>query len=163
MRTPFIFALTLVLAGCGTEIAAPSLAPRAVEKQPIDMPVAHASEVESVADTALMNQIASLVAAAEAGDRAFADQRARADAAVRRAAGAAQGSEAWIVAQEALTSLDAARAPVRDAAAAIDALRQSPANAAPGNRAAIDEAAAQVTQLDRAESNVFATLAAKLG
>ena len=156
-------AALLVLAGCGAQVSAPTLAPRAVEKQPIDMPVTSATEPEGPADAALVAKIAPLVASAEAGDKAFSEQRARTAAVVARAAGTAQGSEAWVAAQEAVTALASARGPVRDAAGAVDALRIDPANAAPGNRAAIDTAAARIEAIERAEGAAIAELNAKLG
>jgi hypothetical protein len=158
-----ISAATLVLVGCGARVPAPSLMPRAVEKQPIDMPLNEAAERETPADAALQAQIATQLAAAEAGDRKFAEQRAVADAAIARAAGAKPGEENWVQAQEAITALEIARTAVRDAAAAIDALRLDPANASTGNRAAIDAAAARVDGIQRAEASAVAALTAKLG
>lgn len=163
LATVPLAAAALALAGCSHEISAPSLLPRAVEKQPIDMPVATSVEAESAPDAALTAKIASIVAAAEAGDRAFAAQRTRTETAVGRGAGAGQGSDPWVEAQEAITALESARAPVRDAANAVDGLRDDPANAAPGNRAAIDAAAARVSALNDGEAAAIAALSAKLG
>jgi hypothetical protein len=151
------------LAGCGAQVSAPSLMPRAVEKQPIDMPVATAIEADTPVDQALKAKIAEQVAKAQAGDKAFNTQRAEAEKMVARAAGAGQGSDAWVEAQEALTALESARIAVRDAAAAIDALRDDPANAAPGNRAAIDAAAAEMTRLEEAQTAIVAGLNKRLG
>jgi hypothetical protein len=162
-RNILLSAAALSLAGCGAQVSAPSLMPRAVEKQPIDMPVTDAIEADTPVDPALRAKIAEQLAAGQAGDRAFAAQRAETEKAVARAAGAAQGSEPWIAAQEAVTALTALRAPVRDAAAAIDALRDDPANAAPGNRAAIDAAAAEMTALETKEADAVAALNKALG
>jgi hypothetical protein len=82
-----ISAAALGLSGCGTELQAPSLLPRAVEKQPIDMPVSEASEAQTPVDHALQAAIAKQIGAAEAGDRDFASRRADAEQAVARAAG----------------------------------------------------------------------------
>jgi hypothetical protein len=100
---------------------------------------------------------------ASGGDRAFARQRAETEAAIAKAAGTAQGGEAWIVAQQSLSLLDAARSPVRDAVASIEALRSEPANAASGNRAAIAAAASTIEEIDDAEASVVAALGSKLG
>jgi hypothetical protein len=165
MRSPlFIAALSgaALLSSCGPQVNAPSLAPRPVEKQPIDLP-AETSEPATPVDPALAARIAPLVASAQAGDQAFTHQRTETEAAIAKAAGAAQGSEAWIVAQQALSTLDAARAPVREAAAAIEALREDPANAASGNRGAIEAAAKIIEALDDAEAASVATLGTKLG
>ena len=166
MRTPPILlasAALLALAGCGAQVSAPTLAPRAVEKQPIEMPVTTATEAESPVDAALVAKIAALVASAEAGDKTFSELRLRTADVVSRASGTAQGGEAWVAAQEAVTALESARGPVHDAAGAVDALRVDPANAAAGNRNAIDAAAARIEAIERAEAAAIAELNAKLG
>jgi len=160
---PLIFALIFLAPGCARQVGAPSLLPRAVEKQPIEMPVSEATEQQGPADPALQAALAKQIAAAEAGDKAFADQRALADAAIARAGNAAPGSEGWIQAQEAITALEAARTAVRDAAVAIDALRDDPANASTGSRAAIDAAAARIEAIEQAQTATVAALSAKLG
>lgn len=165
MRCPLILlliAVPIALAGCAAQTGAPSLMPRAVEKQPIEMPVSEATEQQSPADPALQAALARQIAAAEAGDKTFADQRALADTAIARAGKASPGSEGWIQAQEAITALETARIAVRDAAAAIDALRTDPANASTGNRAAIDAAAARVDAIEQAQTATVAALIAKL-
>lgn len=156
-------AFTFVLAGCGPQVSAPSLLPRAVEKQPINMPLAEPVETQSPADPALTARISKLIADAEAGDRAFAEQRARTEATIARASGTAAGGELWVQAQQELTSLESARVPVRNAAGDVDALRLEPANASTGNRAAIDAAAARIAAIDSAEGAAVAALARKLG
>ena len=158
-----ISAASLGLSACGSELQAPSLLPRAVEKQPIDMPVSEASEAQTPLDPALQAAIAKQIEAAEAGDRDFTSRRAAAEQAVASAAGKTQGSEDWVQAQEAITALESARTQVRDAAAAIDALRDDPANGTSGNRAAIDAAAKQVAAIEQNESDAVAALSAKLG
>lgn len=162
---PFFLLPVAALAGlsaCGPQVHAPSLAPRPVEKLPINPP-AEPSETDTPADPGLAARIAPLVEAARAGDAAFAGQRTETEAAVAKAGGAGEGSEAWIVAQQALSALDTARGPVRDAVAAIEAMRVEPANAAPRNRAAIESAARTIEALDDAEAATVAALAAKLG
>jgi hypothetical protein len=52
---------------------------------------------------------------------------------------------------------------VRDAAAAIDALRDDPANGTSGNRTAIDTAAKHVADIEQSEAETVAALTAKLG
>jgi hypothetical protein len=165
MRHPFILtglSGLFLLSACGPRVNAPSLAPRAIEKQPIDLPAAE-GEPMTPADPALAGRIAPLVAAAHEGDRAFARQRIETEAAIAKAAGTAQGGEAWIVAQQSLSALDATRAPVRDAVASIEAIRSEPANAARGNRVAIEDAAGTIEAVDDAEASVVAALGAKLG
>jgi len=127
------------------------------------MPVEQASEPEGPADPAILAALAKQIDAAQAGDKAFAERSKAAESAVAKAAGKTQGSEEWVQAQEAITALESARAAVRDAAAAIDALRDDPASAAPGNRTAIDTAAKQVSAIENAQSAAVAALAGKLG
>ena len=162
-QTLLISAGLLGLSACGAEVHAPSLMPRAVEKQPIDMPVEQAVEPEGPADPALRTALAAQIDAARDGDKAFAERRVAAEGAVAKAAGKAQGSEEWVQAQETITALESARTIVHDAAAAIDALRGDPSSAAPGNRAAIDAAAKQVSEIEDAQSTVVAALTGKLG
>jgi len=158
-----ISAAALALSACGAEVQAPSLMPRAVEKQPIDMPVAEASETQTPLDPRLQAAIAKQIEAAQAGDRDFTARRATAETAVAKAAGKPQGSEEWVQAQEAVTALETARGAVHDAAAAIEALRDDPANRTSGNREAIDAATKQVGAIEASEAAAVAALTAKLG
>ena len=152
----------MVVGGCGPRVDAPSLGLRPVERQPIQLPAA-AGEVEVPADPVLVARLAALVDPAEIADRGFQQELARAGPIVRRGSRAGQGSEDWTVAQEAVSALDTARTPVRDAAAAIAALRMEPANAASGNRTAIDAAAARIEALDDGEAAAVAALTAPSG
>lgn len=159
---PLLLFLAALAGGCaGRDIDAPSLGPRAVERQPIAAPDA-ASEPQVPADAALTGRIAAIETVARQGHAEFERARARAAIAVGRAGGASAGSESWTAAQQELSALDAARAPVSHAAADIDALRQEPASAASGNRAAIEAAAARVEALSQAEAADFASLSARL-
>jgi hypothetical protein len=158
-----ISAAALALSACGAEVKAPSLMPRAVEKQPIDMPVAEASETQTPLDPRLQAAIARQIEAAQAGERDFTARRTTAETAVTKAAGKPQGSEEWVQAQEAVTALETARGAVHDAAAAIEALRDDPANRTSGNREAIDAATKQVSAIEASEAAAVAALTAKLG
>jgi len=141
---------------------APSLAPRAVEKQPVELPVVVPIEPESAADPALVDRLQPLLAEAEEAQRGFEKQREQAEAAVARAAGAMPGDEAWTVAQQELTALDAARGPLHDAAAAVDAIRQEPAYAGTGSRAAIEAAAARIAAIAEVEAAAVTALQSRL-
>lgn len=158
-----ISAAALALSACGASVQAPSLLPRTVEKQPIDMPVSDPVEAQTPLSPALRAAIDKQIEAAEAGDKEFAARRATAEEAVAKAAGKGQGSEEWVQAQEAVTALESARGAVRDAAGAIDALRDDPANATSGNREAIDAAAKRVGAIVDSEAGAVQALAAKLG
>ena len=159
MRYALLILPVLLVSGC-TPVTAPSLAPRLAEKIPVDPPVPYVEEVSPV-DPALPARLAPLVAQAEEGHRAFTKAQAAAEKAA--AAAGAQGSESWIVAQQALSALEGARDPVQQAAGAIDTIRAEPANAAPGNHAAVEQAAARIQALADEEAAVIAGLVAKLG
>ena len=163
LHTLLISAAALALSACGAQVQAPSLMPRAVEKQSIDMPVAEASEVQTPVSPALQAAIAKQVEAAQAGDTEFSARRTAAEEAVAKGAGKPQGSEEWVQAQEAVTALETARVAVHDAAAAIEALRDDPANGTSGNRDAIDAASKQVGAIEDKQAAAVAALTAKLG
>lgn len=113
------FAAALLLAGCVAEGPFPSLAPREAEREiSLEEPVREAPDVP--ADPALTARAAELLAAAQAGERDF-DAAYDAAAAAARNAGA-WGSESWVVAQQALSRLESARAETMRALAALDLL-----------------------------------------
>ena len=153
MRSTPLLALVLsALAGCSATLPdVPGLGPRPIEHRPI-LPPDAASEPETAATPALAEQLAKLTGDAKAGHAMFEKEQASVTGAVSRAKGAAEGSDAWIAGQEALSALEAARTKVRDAAAAIDALRVDPAYSGTGDRAAIEAAAAEVAALSSAEA-----------
>jgi hypothetical protein len=109
-----------VLAGCSDERGYPSLATRAVEQQAANPTEAPAPALPS--DTALDAEVATLVAQATKGDAEFKGAAEQACTAIMRGRIAVEGSEAWLSGQQALSSLEAARAPVLAAAAALDRL-----------------------------------------
>jgi len=157
MRRAFIFALGgLALTGCGASLPdVPTLGPRPAEHQPI-LPPDPASEPASPADPALVRQLATVVAEARAGHAKFEEQRRSTAGALAAGKGASEGSEAWIAGQTALSGLDAAKGPVRDAAGTIDALRIDPAHAGTGDRAAIEAAAAEIAAMADEEARPIA-------
>ncbi len=113
-------AALLVLGGCAAAADHPSLAPRPIEKimaQPATPEIAP-NEPAPAADA----RIAPLLAAARDGDARFTDQVAATRALAAAAGGAAAGSEAWVQAEQAITRLDALRAPVTKPLAELDAL-----------------------------------------
>ena len=142
---------TLLLAGCyGRAIDAPSLGPRAVERAAVPLPD-EAAEPAGAATPALATKIADILAAADAGHARYETARTAATAARARPGGTTEGSEAWIVAEQAVSARDATRGPVSDAGLALDALRVDPAYAGPADRAAIDAASVRLDALAAAE------------
>ena len=151
--------LPIAGAGCGTPIDAPSLAPRSVERQPILSPDGGQETVGTV-DSALAARLAPIVAAAEKSVASFARQRDLAEPIVSQTVDAREGSDRWLAGEQALSALQIALGPARDAATAIETLRLEPANATPANRNAVDAAAAKVAAIvDQQEAAVAALVA----
>ena len=137
------FAAAALAAGCTPEGEFPSLEPRAAElADPLEEPVRTPQAV--AAEPALGARTAELAGEARRGERAF-DAAFPSAAAATRASGA-HGSESWIAAQQAISALEAARAPTTAALAELDRLAVERANQ-PTNeedfaaiRTALDEA-----------------------
>lgn len=110
--------LTVLLAGCAARGPFPSLAPRAVERlgdgKPAVIPPAIPSE------PGLAARVAELAAEARRGQVAFEAAFPAAAASVGRAG--ATASESWVVAQQAISRLEAARGPTLIALAQLDRL-----------------------------------------
>lgn len=120
-RCLLLLALAVPLAGCAaTGGDYPSLAPRSVERSPAEEPATET--VAPAADRALQAEAAGIVAAAEKAHADFLVQLEKTRAAVDAARRAAPGSEAWVAAQAALSTLESARNPVVAALADLDAL-----------------------------------------
>jgi len=151
----------LLPTGCATPISAPSLEKRAVEAQPVLLPEAQ-REPDVVADPGLGARLDGILARAADGHRRFAEQQRTTEAMVRAGAGYASGSEAWTVAQQAVSALETAREPLRQAVGAVEALRTDPAGAGSGSRAAIEAAATRLAAWDGEEAQAVAALAAAL-
>lgn len=118
-----LFALAPLLiagmAGCAPQGSFPSLAPRAVEKADLNPP-APPPPPTVASDPALAARLAQLVDQARQGDAAFEAELPKARAAVEKAGAA--GSDSWVVAQEAVSGLEAARAPTAAALTELDRL-----------------------------------------
>ena len=155
--------LALLLSACATTPASePSLAPRAAEA--IDPRVPIPSEVVAgPADPALTAGIAALLAQVRGGDAAFQDAAREAER-LAAAAGAAQ-SDSWILAQQAVSAMVAARAPVTGALADLDALaaaRLASGGMQPGDLAAIKAASAEAGAVSEGEAAAIDRLQAQL-
>ena len=116
-------------------------------------------------DPALAGQLSASIARAQAGHGGF-----QALAGGARSAAAAAGpreSESWIVAQQALSGLVAAREPVTRALADVDELAaqrvQRLGGIAAADLSAIQSASQQIAALDRAEAALIDELQAQLG
>jgi hypothetical protein len=156
--------VALALAGCAApQREPPSLAPRAAEAIDPRVPVPE-SPVQSQASADLRQQLDALVAEAVAGDSAFRAVAANAEQAA--ASASAPESESWIVAQQALSSAVAARAPVARALGEVDALAatriQRLGGISAADMAAIQAASARIAEIDARQSALIDRLQARL-
>ena len=142
----------------------PSLAPRAAEAIDPRVPVQGAVNSRPVSP-ALAGRLAQLVALARQGDAAFRPLAGRAQQ-LAGAAGAPQ-TEAWVVAQEALSAAVAARGPTARALGDADALAaealQTQGGLAPADLAAIQGAAAEIGSIDARHAETIAAIQRRLG
>lgn len=122
MRSPFLPALSLLLlAGCSeTTTRFPSLLPRSAESEGFAEPVRPA--VVAIPDAALDARIATLSAQLDSANAGFTKAADEAEAKVSAARDAAQGSDAWLMAQQALSTLDGARGTTLSVVADLDRL-----------------------------------------
>ena len=141
----------------------PSLARRAAES--IDPRVPVIAEVASgPVDAALAARLGKLVADGHEGARSFDAQLGQTEA-LAKAAGPAQ-SEGWIVAQEALSALEGARAKTTAALADVDAIAagriKSGAGLGAADLAAIDAASSELRAIADRQSETIDRIAAGL-
>jgi hypothetical protein len=125
MKRAFLFApLLLPLPACAAKQAndGPSLAKRAIEGRFDVAPPAVVVAPPGPLPTDLAGRLQRWESDGAAGQQAFAAERAATASAVSAAAGAPVGSERWVVAQQAISRLTAARAPLTAALADIDRL-----------------------------------------
>ena len=159
---PLVLTATLGLGACSTSAARTDrLAPRAAESIDPRTPIPSA-EPSGPASAGLLAQLDAIKAPALASLGQF-DQLAL----IARSAAAGAGprqSESWIVAQEALSALIAAGAPVTKAQGDVDALGGGKIGtlAAP-DRKAIEEAAGDLAAIEQRQAATIAQLSARLG
>jgi hypothetical protein len=114
--------LSLPAAVAAQETKAPSLAKRAIEGRFDVAPPAVVVAPPGPLPTDLAGRLARWESDAASGQQAFAAERDATASLVSAAAGAPVASERWVVAQQALSRLTAARAPLTGALADIDRL-----------------------------------------
>ena len=120
-----------VLAGCAGSLDTPSLAIRPAEtagaieaaRPPLAGAPTPVATVQPLSK-AIIGRIEASVAAARASQAPFAKALDPARATVASATGAAAGSDAWVVAQVAISRLERTREPVTNALSDIDAVRR---------------------------------------
>ena len=164
MKPTPALATLIALATAACQTASPHterLAPRAAESIDPRTPIP-SEEPSGPASAALVAQLDAIKAPALASLGQF-DQLALMARSAAAAAGPRQ-SESWIVAQQALSALVAAGAPVTKALGAIDALGGDRVGrlAAP-DRKAIEAAAADLTTIEQRQAATIAQLSARIG
>ena len=124
MRAILFVPLLLSLPACATTQVSdgPSLAKRAVEGRFDVAPPAVVVAPPGPLPADLAGRLARWESDAAAGQQGFAAERGTAASLVSAAAGAPVASERWVVAQQAISRLSAARAPLTAALADIDRL-----------------------------------------
>ncbi len=151
---PFAAAALLILPGCAGDLAYPSLAPRAVEKG--DMVETPPVPTAAALDPDVTTRVAALTAQARQGNAAFEAATRNGCAAIGRGQGVVQGSEAWVASQQAISIIEAARAPTVAALNDLDALLVDKARAAEDSPTPVDlspltSAIADIAAIDSAQ------------
>ena len=158
-----LFALGLL--GCAASSATePSLARRPAEAIDPRLPIA-SDPVPGPVDAALGARLSQLVAEGNAGARTFDAQVGQAEA-LANAAGPTQ-SESWIIAQQALSGLEGARAASTRAQGDIDGIAASRIQSGNGltfsDQAAVQAASAELRAVTDRQTTIIDRLSARLG
>ena len=119
---PLLLSLPLSACAAAQNTGAPSLAKRPVEGRFDVAPPAPVVQPPGPLPADLAGRLARWEADGAAGQQAFAAERNATASLVSAAAGAPVSSERWVIAQQAISRLTAARAPVTGALADIDRL-----------------------------------------
>jgi hypothetical protein len=161
-RALSIALLTVLTTGCAQREGYPSLSPRAVEladRAPAAVP---ATPATLTSDAARLLRLEEAARSAEASVAGFEEALTRAKAAVSSASG--KGSESWIVAQMAVSRLEAVRGATGSALALIDEERKAMIATGPSaDAAALDAAHTRASIVDSAQEAEVRALIAQLG
>jgi len=164
MRSSISIGSLLLLAGCASSNAPPSLLPRPAEAIDPRVEVVRPMNDRPV-NAELASRLAALVGQARDGDAAFGPAAAQAQR-LASAAGAPH-SESWIAAQEALSRAVAAKNATARALGDIDSLGgdrlQTNGGLAPSDLAAVKQASAEVSAIDQRQFEEIKAIQAALG
>lgn len=157
--------LALVLIGCAASSATePSLARRPAEAIDPRLPIA-SDPTPGPVDATLAAQLAKLVAEGKAGAATFDSELGRAQA-LANAAGPAE-SESWILAQQALSGLEGARAQTTRALSDVDAVAATRSQTGTGvsfsDMTAIEASSAELRRATDRQAAIIDQLSARLG
>jgi hypothetical protein len=151
----------LALAGCTQDSAVyPSLLPRAIETQSLAEP--ERPVVAVAADPALDARIASVSATLQSGNQRFVKAAQETEAKVAVARGVREGSEAWLDAQTALSTLESLRAPTLTTLAELEAMATERGTAGKPAYPALDSAVAAADAMATAQADRIGALEAAL-
>jgi hypothetical protein len=125
---PFVAPLICLVfaSGCSTPVDHPSLAPRAIEQFTVVEPEPAATPAPAPplpADASRQERAAALTAQARDADILFRQHLAQTEESVAKGASAAPGSEAWVAAQKAVSSLETLHEQVSRSLADLDAIQ----------------------------------------
>ncbi len=161
---PLLSAFALIaLSACAPEGPYPSLAPRPIEKAMADneeLPV----PTEAPDDAGLPARIEALTAQARRGEADY--QAALPEARSAAASAGASGSDSWIMAQQSLSRLEAARATTAAALADLDALALAENSARPlsaADRKRLEAATREAQALAERQRAEIVKLQARIG
>ncbi|WP_293883592.1 hypothetical protein [Sphingomonas sp.] len=144
----------LALSACSNGVNPPSLLPRPIEKQALATPPVAVSVTAGPIDPALQKQIVDALAKVKMGDAQFTRTDRASGRQIAAGRGAAEGSEAWVVGQQAQSALEAARQDSAGGLAEIAALLLAQTQAA-----ASDPKLGGVAELTAAESEASTIVA----
>ena len=165
IRISLALSAMVLIAGCAVPAGnPPSLAPRAAEAIDPRVPIPN-EVIVGPADSNLSAHLAALVDQAQAGDSAVEGAAADAER-LALAAGSSQ-SESWVVAQQALSVAQSARAATTRALGDIDEIAATAlerhGGMPPGNLAAVKAAASTVSAIDNRQSARIEAIENRLG
>ncbi|MDF7775496.1 hypothetical protein P1X14_09575 [Sphingomonas sp. AOB5] len=144
--------LALAVSGCvDVDSKYPSLLPRPIESTGTAEPPARPEPV-ATPDPVLDKRIADIVATLDKAQRDFTVASQDAEARIAVARGLPEGSDPWLDAQSALTTLGAARGPVSEALVDLERLAVDRAQEGKPPYPALDAAIARASKLNDDQS-----------
>ena len=163
----FVLLAILPLAGaCSTAVDHPSLAPRAVERftvaVPETAPAAPTATPAQPANASLQQRVAALAAQARQADLRFRERLSETEQRVETGGSATPGSETWVQAQAAISSLEMLRAPVSVSLADLDALQIAAAEEGAGTESPVLSAIQEVEIIEAAQRASIDALRARI-
>ncbi|TGX56072.1 hypothetical protein E5A73_02915 [Sphingomonas gei] len=164
MRSPLLAALPALafgLAGCTpSPDGYPSLLPRPIEKTSLAEP--ERPTPVAAPDAALDARIAVLTATLQSGNQRFAKAAQEAEAKVAVARGVPEGSDAWLNAQTALSTLESLRTPTLAALNELEGIAGERGQAGKPAYPALDSAVAAADAMATAQGDRIGALEAAL-